>query len=224
MGTDGVLENCWFEDGNLYRNGTITGWTIRGNYFPDGFDATIDSTTFLNNNIYDNDSAANRLARAGALQFTDTLAVTITTSTTPNNVWKKAIFPPGSLAVGDSINFYADFSASGATANARNIRVSVTDGAATTQGMGSVALTAGGSMLVQGRLTILTNTAIRYETVVAGTTFFAQLGVSDIPGGGLTINFEAWLQANAGETILVGLAEILPRKTGMIRIPSKGRD
>lgn len=222
--TDGLMENCWFQDGALYQAVAFTGWTIRDNYIPDGFDATITDTTFANNNIFNNDSDANRLARAGALQFTDTTAATITTSTTANNVWKKAIFPAGSLTVGDSINFYADFSAAGATANARNIRVSVTDGAATTQGMGSASLVAAGSMLVQGRITILTNNLIRYESVVAGVTTYSQLAVSSISAGGLTINFEAWLQTNAGETILVGLAEILPRKRGMIQIPSKGRD
>jgi hypothetical protein len=218
VGVDGVVEDCWFEAGYLNKNGTLTGWTIRNNWIPGGFDASFDLAAFAANNIYNNDSTANRAANGAALRYVGNTSITTTTA---NAVWKSATFPAGSLAIGDTIVAYSYMTASGAGASARNTRVSLNSNGTVT-GVGAKNVTAAGSLAIRNSIVILSDTLIRYETNISGTLVIGQVVVSSIAANGLTVNIEAWT-ANATDPLAAGYCEILPRKNGMVQLPSMMR-
>jgi len=222
--TEGTLQGNWFESGTLRTSTSFSNWNIFNNYFPAGFDGSISDAIFQTNNIYNNDSAANRAANQAALQYWSGPAGDTITTTVANAVYKSATFPAGSLKAQDTIIAYADFAAAGTGAAARNVRISVTDGASVTTGMGSTNATTNGPLAIRSSIIILSNTVIRFQTQIFTPTGVVNVNsfvtVADISTNPLTINLEAWCAVGTTPSIIASFCEILPRKRGFLPIMS----
>lgn len=209
-GTEGLVEDLWFENGACHIDAATANTVFRNNYFPLGF-SNLTQALLQANSIYDNDSDANRLLQAAAHRDTSS---TVVNTTVANTIYGASNFPAGSLAPGDTIHIGSMAITNSSGGTNCSARLSVTSIAATT-GLGSLVTGVASTPIeIVGRIYIATDIAINYTFLVGGDIKSGQFPVSSIAANGLSVNLEWWV-ADAANGINVRGTQITAAKPGM---------
>jgi hypothetical protein len=230
-GTNGLMERCRYESGDVSFAPAVTGWRIQGNEFNGSFTfpatfannrivgnyikkgfTNLTGTLLKNNVIADNESDASRRLSAAAV-VVDAQSANIT-ATLPNTAYQTAVFAAGDLAVGDRIIIYSRLTAGGNGGGGRNAAIGVSTPIAGRKGCGSRVVTAMGSLNVEAELVVVSDTIILYHTTIGGIELGpSSVVVDSLAANPLTVTVEAWVSGS--DPVVPYGCRIIPVKPGM---------
>jgi len=220
-GSQGRLDNVWCEDGALFFSGTVTNWTIKNCYFPDGF-SNLTRSLLLTNRILDNESDSSR--RIAGAAIVNTLQATIT-GTVANTVIHTMAIQPGDLRALDEVHFRLAGTTGGGGTNTRHVRVTCQIDGATEVEIAHMTTTGNGdAWSVEGTIEIQNTTvvhaAVKQFVNSAQTYRDTRPSGGDLDAYGFTLRVQVWTDVSG--SVATQLVKIAGQKAGMRNVPVFG--